>query len=159
MLVDEGLVSTPADLFHLTHEALTDFITATKGTEKPVRRMGPKAAQNLLDNLERAKSTTFARFIFALGCRHVGEATALTLATHFGTLDAPERHPRRAHPIDDVGEIVGESVHAFFKEPHNEGGDRRADHRRDALARGRERRRPRPPSPGRPSSSRGRSRR
>lgn len=121
MLVDEGLVSTPADLFHLTHEALTDFITATKGTEKPVRRMGSKAAQNLLDNLERAKSTTFARFIFALGCRHVGEATALTLATHFGTLDALRNATlEELTHVDDVGEIVGESVHAFFKEPHNE---------------------------------------
>lgn len=121
MLVDEGLIKTPADLFSLRHEDLTAFITSTAGSEKPIRRMGPKAAQNLLDNIERAKSTTFARFIFALGCRHVGEATALALAQHFGTLDALQRATvEELTGVEDVGEIVAESIHAFFKEPHNE---------------------------------------
>ncbi len=120
MLVDEGLVNTPADLFTLTHEALTAPTNAAKDAEKPVKRMGPKAAQNLLDNIAKAKSTTFARFIFALGCRHVGEATALGLAQHFGTLAALEAADKeKLLEVEDVGEVVAESVEAFFKEPHN----------------------------------------
>lgn len=120
MLVDESLVKTPADLFALTHEALTAPTNATKDAPKPQKRMGPKAALNLLESIEKAKKTTFARFIFALGCRHVGEATALNLATHFGTLAALEAADLSAlQAVEDVGEVIAQSVEAFFKEPHN----------------------------------------
>lgn len=120
MLVEEGLVKTPADLFSLTHEALTAPLTATVGTDKPVKRMGPKAAANLLASLEKAKQTTFARFIYALGCRHVGEATALGLAQHFGTLAKLESATlEELTGVEDVGEVVASSVEAFFWEPHN----------------------------------------
>lgn len=120
MLVEEGLVKTPADLFSLTHEALTAPLTATVGTDKPVKRMGPKAAENLLASLEKAKQTTFARFIYALGCRHVGEATALGLAQHFGTLAKLESATlEELTGVEDVGEVVASSVEAFFREPHN----------------------------------------
>ena len=120
MLVEEGLVKTPADLFLLTHEALTAPLTATVGTDKPVKRMGPKAAANLLASLEKAKQTTFARFIYALGCRHVGEATALGLAQHFGTLAKLESATlEELTGVEDVGEVVASSVEAFFREPHN----------------------------------------
>lgn len=120
MLVDEGLVRTPADLFGLTAEALSAPTNTTAGSEKPERRMGPKAAQNLLESIAAARSTTLARFIYALGCRHVGEATALALAGHFCTLGALEDASVEAlTEVPDVGEVVAESVHAFFREPHN----------------------------------------
>lgn len=120
MLVDEGLVKTPADLFDLTEEVLTQPTAATAGTKKPEKRMGPKAAQNLVKSIDVARETTLARFIYALGCRQVGEATALALAGHFGTLAAIESASAEAlMAVPDVGEVVAESIHAFFREPHN----------------------------------------
>ncbi len=76
-LVDEGLVSTPADLFKLE-----------LGTIAALERMAEKSAANLVASLERARSTTLERFIYALGIRHVGESTARDLARHFGSLEA-----------------------------------------------------------------------
>ena len=120
LLVDEGLVKSPADIFSLTHEVLIAPTNATVESAKPIKRMGPKAASNLLVNIAKAKETTFARFIFALGCRHVGEATALSLAQHFRTLDHLEAADEAAlMQVDDVGEIIAQSIAAFFKEPHN----------------------------------------
>ncbi len=120
LLVDEGLVKSPADIFSLTHEVLIAPTNATVEGAKPIKRMGPKAASNLLANIAKAKETTFARFIFALGCRHVGEATALSLAQHFRTLDRLEAADEAAlMQVDDVGEIIAQSIVAFFKEPHN----------------------------------------
>lgn len=120
LLVDEGLVKSPADIFSLTHEVLIAPTSATVESAKPIKRMGPKAASNLLANIAKAKETTFARFIFALGCRHVGEATALSLAQHFRTLDRLEAADEAAlMQVDDVGEIIAQSIVAFFKEPHN----------------------------------------
>lgn len=120
LLVDEGLVKSPADIFSLTHEVLIAPTNATVESAKPIKRMGPKAASNLLANIAKAKETTFARFIFALGCRHVGEATALSLAQHFRTLDRLEAADEVAlMQVDDVGEIIAQSIVAFFKEPHN----------------------------------------
>lgn len=120
MLVDEGLVKTPADLYSLTAEALTAATNATAKTDAPEKRMGPKQAANLLASIERSKATTFPRFVFALGCRHVGEATALALAQHFHTLEHLEAAEVEALlEVEDVGEVIAESVHAFFREPHN----------------------------------------
>ena len=120
LLVDEGLVKSPADIFSLTHEVLIAPTCATVESAKPIKRMGPKAASNLLANIAKAKETTFARFIFALGCRHVGEATALSLAQHFRTLDRLEAADEAAlMQVDDVGEIIAQSIVAFCKEPHN----------------------------------------
>lgn len=120
MLVDEGLVRTPADLYKLTVEALTQPMTMLSEGEKPKKRMGPKAAQNLVDSIERSKHTTFARFLYSLGCRHVGEATALALAQHFGTLAKLESAElEELTAIEDVGGVIAESVFAFFREPHN----------------------------------------
>lgn len=78
-LVEKEYVHTPADLFTLTAGKLTGL-----------DRMGPKSAQNVVNALEKAKETTFARFLYALGIREVGEATAAGLAAYFGTLDALE---------------------------------------------------------------------
>lgn len=120
MLVDEGLLKSPADIFKLSHKDLTDVLNSTADTEKPQKRMGPKAAQNLLDSIEKARHTTFGRFIFALGCRHVGEATALSLAQHFGTLSALENADEDALiQVEDVGGVIAQSIRAFFSEPHN----------------------------------------
>lgn len=122
MLVDEKVVSSIADLFRLTPEMLTAPLDKQDETKKRVqRRMGPKAAANLIASIEKAKETSFARFIFALGCRHVGEATALSLAQHFGTLTALETASlEELMTVDDVGGIIAESVAAFFREPHNQ---------------------------------------
>ncbi|MBD2795386.1 NAD-dependent DNA ligase LigA [Xenorhabdus sp. 18] len=109
-LVDKEYVKTPAELFRLTAGTLTGL-----------ERMGPKSAQNVINALEKAKKTTFARFIYALGIREVGEATAVNLVAHFGTLEK-----LRAADIDaliavqDVGGVVARHVVNFFNEPHNQ---------------------------------------
>ncbi|MCA8865749.1 MULTISPECIES: NAD-dependent DNA ligase LigA [unclassified Halomonas] len=109
-LVDLGWVETPAALFHLTVEQL-----------QSLPRMGEKSATNLVNALEAAKSTTLARFIYALGIREVGEATAANLANHFGTLDAIQAAELEAlEAVNDVGPIVAAHVHTFFRQPHNQ---------------------------------------
>ncbi len=108
-LVDAGLIETPADLYALTLDELTGL-----------ERMGEKSAENLLDALQRRKSTTFDRFLFALGIREVGEATAASLATCFADLDAlRDADEEQLLEVPDVGPVVAERVLAFFKEPHN----------------------------------------
>ncbi len=109
-LVDLDWVKSPADLFHLTVEQL-----------KSLPRMGEKSATNLVNALEKAKSTTLARFIYALGIREVGEATAANLAHHFGTLEAIQAAEVIAlEAVSDVGPIVAAHVHTFFRQPHNQ---------------------------------------
>ena len=109
LLVDKGLVRTPADLYALK-------LTDVAGLE----RMGEKSAANLLDAVERSKTTTLARFLFALGIRHVGESTALDMAQHFKTLEALEKATKEDFlEVDDVGEVIAESAQAFFEEAHN----------------------------------------
>ena len=109
-LVDLGWVKTPADLFHLTVEQL-----------KSLPRMGEKSANNLVNSLEKAKSTTLARFIYALGIREVGEATAANLANHFGTLETVQTAELEAlEAVNDVGPVVAAHVHTFFRQPHNQ---------------------------------------
>ena len=108
-LVDRELIHTPADLFKL------DLTTLTR-----LERMGPKSAENALNSLEKAKSTTLARFIFALGIREVGEATALNLANHFKTLDSLKAADlEQLQQVPDVGEVVANRIFVFWREAHN----------------------------------------
>ena len=75
---------------------------------------------NLLEAIEKSKQTTLARFIFGLGIRHVGEATAKALARHFGQLDAiMAASPEQLLEVDDVGPVVAQSIRTFFDQPHN----------------------------------------
>ena len=108
-LVDGGLVHTPADLYRLELPQLA-----------ALDRMAEKSAANVLAAIAKSKRTTLARFVFALGVRHVGEATARDLAQHFGALapllDADETALAEVH---DVGPVVAASVARFFAEPHN----------------------------------------
>jgi len=111
-LVDAGIVSTPADLY--------DKHKLNLRTLADLERMGEKSANNLLDAIEHGKQTTLARFIYALGIRNVGEATAKDLARHFGTLDRfMAADGERLQLVPDVGPIVAQSIVAFFNEKHN----------------------------------------
>ena len=108
-LVDGGLVGTPADLYKLGLEDLASL-----------ERMGEKSAQNLLDQLERSRRTTLARFIYALGIRNVGEATARDLARHFGALEPlMDADEGELQEVPDVGPVVAMSIRRFFAERHN----------------------------------------
>ncbi|WP_323072264.1 NAD-dependent DNA ligase LigA [Mycetohabitans endofungorum] len=108
-LVEQGLTRTPADLFNL------GFATVAQ-----LDRFADKSAQNLIDSLERARHTTLPRFIYALGIRHVGEATAKDLARHFGSLDAlMDASEEALLEVNDVGPVVAEAIRHFFSEPHN----------------------------------------
>ena len=108
-LVDENLINTPADLFKLTE---IDIST--------MERMGSKSAKNLINALEKAKHTTLAKFIYGLGIREVGEATANNLANHFCTLTAIKNANFEAlQEVNDVGEVVAKNIVNFFKEDHN----------------------------------------
>ncbi|MFS2059093.1 NAD-dependent DNA ligase LigA [Kosakonia cowanii] len=108
-LVEKEYVHTPADLFRLTAGKLTGL-----------DRMGPKSAQNVVNALEKAKETTFARFLYALGIREVGEATAAGLAAYFGTLDALiAASVDELQKVPDVGVVVAKHVHNFFSEESN----------------------------------------
>ncbi len=108
-VVDAGVIRTLADLYRL---GLGNLVA--------LYRMGEKSAQNLLAGLEQSKSTTLPRFLFGLGIRHVGEATARDLARHFGNLDAIMAADVDALlQVPDVGPVVAESLHTFFAQPHN----------------------------------------
>ena len=108
-LVEQQLVDHPADLYRLTAEQL-------EGLE----RMGSKSAANLLAALEESKATTFNRFLYGLGIREVGEATALALATSFTTLDQlMAADEERLQLVPDVGPVVASHIRAFFRESHN----------------------------------------
>ena len=108
-LVDADIVRTPADVFGLSAERLGEL-----------ERMGEKSAANLVAAIDKAKHTTLARFIFALGVRNVGESTARDLARHFGSLDRLMRaSEEELQAAPDVGPVVARSIHDFFKEPHN----------------------------------------
>jgi DNA ligase (NAD+) len=108
-LVDGGIVNTPADLYKLGMTVLADL-----------ERMGEKSALNLLEAIEHSKRTTLARFIYALGIRNVGEATAKDLSRHFGKLESLMKAGEESlQLVPDVGPIVAQSIIAFFSEPHN----------------------------------------
>lgn len=109
MLVENDLLKTPADIYRLTAEQLCSL-----------DRMGEKSADNLLSAIAASKETTLARFVFALGIRHVGEASARDLALYFKTLDALRKASREElMQVHDVGEVLADSIRAFFDEPHN----------------------------------------
>jgi DNA ligase (NAD+) len=109
-LVEAGLVNTLADIYHLN---LVQLIS--------LERMATKSAQNLLDAIEKSKSTTLSKFIYALGMRNVGEATAKDLAKYFGSLKALMAATEdELLNVNDVGPIVAESITNFFSELDNQ---------------------------------------
>ena len=111
-LVDAHLVDTPADIY--------DKRKLDLPTLAALDRMGEKSAQNLLDAIEHSKRTSLARFIYALGIRNVGEATAKDLARHFGALGSlMKAGDESLRQVNDVGPVVAQSIVAFFSEPHN----------------------------------------
>ena len=104
-----GLVRNPADIYGLRVEQLTEL-----------QRMAEKSATNLVEAIERSKQTTLARFIYALGIRHVGEATAAALAAHFGDFESLRQADEDAlAAVPDVGPVVAQSIRGFLDEPHN----------------------------------------
>jgi len=108
-LVAADRIRTPADLFGLTKDELVEM-----------ERMGSKSAENLLASIEQSKQTTLSRFLYALGIREVGEATASSLASHYGKLAAVMgAGEQQLQEVQDVGPIVASRIRAFFAEVHN----------------------------------------
>jgi len=108
-LVDGGLIRTLPELYTLGVAKLS-----------ALERMADKSAGKLVEALQQSKSTTLARFLYALGIRQVGEATAKDLAKHFGSLDrVMDATPQQLLEVDDVGPVVARSIHTFFEQPHN----------------------------------------
>jgi DNA ligase (NAD+) len=109
-LVAIDRIKTPADLYHLTSEELAGM-----------ERMGEKSAENLLAAIQKSKDTTLARFLYGLGIREVGEATANSLAAHYGKLKSiMEADEESLQAVPDVGPVVAARVHSFFAEKHNQ---------------------------------------
>jgi len=108
-LVDAGVVKTLPDLYKLGLTALANL-----------DRMAEKSAQNIVEALEKSKQTTLPRFLYGLGIRHVGEATAKALANHFGKLDSiMDASLDQLLQVPDVGPIVAQSLRTFFDQAHN----------------------------------------
>lgn len=108
-LVDRHVVTTAADFYKLGLTALAEL-----------DRMAQKSAQNVLAALEKSKATTLARFIYALGIRHVGESTAKELARHFGSLDALlTATEEQILEVDDIGPVVAYAILNFLDDPLN----------------------------------------
>ncbi|RMW97568.1 NAD-dependent DNA ligase LigA [Allofranklinella schreckenbergeri] len=114
-LIARNRIRTLADLYRLS---VDDWAA--------LERMGQRSAHNLVAALAQSKTTTLARFLFALGIRHVGERTAKDVAAHFGNLAAlmgqtPEQAASEEQllTIHDVGPVVARSIHTFFQQPHN----------------------------------------
>ncbi|NQY35892.1 MAG: NAD-dependent DNA ligase LigA [Alteromonadaceae bacterium] len=108
-LVDENLIATPADLFRLN-----ELVVCT------MERMGKKSAANLIKSIEVSRTTTLAKFIYALGIREVGETTASNLANHFLTFDAVKQADLESlQKVSDVGVIVARNIVEFFEQTHN----------------------------------------
>ena len=108
-MVDAGMIDSIDDLYHLELEQVAGL-----------ERMAEKSAQNLLNALETSKSTTLARFIYALGIREVGETTGESLANYFASIEAlKEADIENLQAVDDVGPVVAENVWSFFQQPQN----------------------------------------
>ncbi len=108
-LVDAGLIRTLPELYTLGVAKLA-----------ALDRMAEKSAQNLVDGLDKSKQTTLARFLYALGIRHVGETTAKDLARHFGQLDRIlDASVEQLLEVNDVGPVVAQSIRTFFEQAHN----------------------------------------
>ena len=108
-LVDANVIKTLPDLYRLGLSSLA-----------ALDRMADKSAQNIVDALQKSKQTTLPRFLFGLGIRHVGEATAKALANHFGKLDSiMDATVEQLTAVADVGPIVALSLRTFFDQPHN----------------------------------------
>ena len=108
-MVEQGMIDSIADLYHLSLEQLSGL-----------ERMAEKSARNLLDALEQSKQTTLARFIFALGIREVGEATAEALAGYFGNIEAVMDADEEAlQQVEDVGPVVAGNIRHFFDQENN----------------------------------------
>ncbi|HEX4843756.1 MAG TPA: NAD-dependent DNA ligase LigA [Limnobacter sp.] len=108
-LVEKHWVKTPADLYRLQFQQLL-----------ALERMGEKSASNLMEALEKSKHTTLGRFLFALGIRHVGEATARDLGQHFGGVEPlMQASETELLEVNDVGPVVAQSIRQFFDEPAN----------------------------------------
>lgn len=108
-LVDADLVHSILDIYSLTEDQLA-----------ALDRMGKKSAANLVAAIARSRDTTLARLLYALGIRDVGEATALSLAIHFGDLKPLRAAPvERLQEVPDVGPVVARQITSFFTEPHN----------------------------------------
>ncbi|QDF67450.1 NAD-dependent DNA ligase LigA [Shewanella sp. SNU WT4] len=108
-LIDKELVHSPADLFHLNASMIT-----------MLDRMGMKSATNLVAAINTAKNTTLAKFLYALGIREVGEATAANLAQHFRQLSSVQHaNIEQLLAVSDVGAVVAQHIHHFFAQPHN----------------------------------------
>ncbi len=110
-MVEQGLIESIADLYHLELEQVAGL-----------ERMAEKSAQNLLAALDKTKTTSLARFIYALGIREVGEATAEALASHFGELEAMmDATVEDLQQVQDVGPVVAENIRRFFDQQRNRG--------------------------------------
>ncbi len=108
-LVDEEIISSVQDLFYLDKEKIV-----------ALERMGEKSTDNLLTAIETSKQTTFSRFVYSLGIREVGEATANALTDYFDNLEALlATNHEELQEIDDVGPVVAENIMAFFSQEHN----------------------------------------
>ncbi len=108
-LVDKELLNSITDIYHLKHDDIANL-----------ERMGDKSASNLLSAIEQSKQTQFSRFIYALGIREVGEATARNLALSFGFLDSlMQADEEQLQAVPDVGKIVAHHIYTFFRQPHN----------------------------------------
>ena len=108
-LIQKNQVSDVADIFTLTQQQLVDL-----------DRMGVKSATNLLEAIEKSKATTLPRFLYALGIANVGEATAQSLAHHFGNLDdLMQADEEQLQQVEDIGPVVANSVYTFFQQQHN----------------------------------------
>lgn len=109
LMVDEGLVKSPADLFELQHDQVSQL-----------ERMGSKSASNLIDSIEKSKHTTLDKFIYALGIREVGEATALTLAQQLRTIEAvSQASQEQLEELPDIGPVVAKRIIQFFADEYN----------------------------------------
>jgi DNA ligase (NAD+) len=110
-LVDRAVITTPADLY----QRKLDVAVLAE-----LDRMAEKSAENVLGAIDRSRKTTLARFIYALGIRNVGEATAADLARHFGSFDRlVQASEEELQQVQDVGPVVAMSIRRFFTEPHN----------------------------------------